>query len=877
MSKIVNDHPITQKQSKRSWFFIIILALLFLLTISRLFLSSAIIYGTNTWLKKQGITSDIEEININILNGHVSLINVVAKKDTKELFHINLLEFYWQWSPLSNKTIAISQIKLDKFNTNIELYTDTLIIGGLQLPLNKDPEIKTRDNTEKDWTLSLNKLEISNINLCYSQQAAPVNKKTNNHKLHDYCLEVGKFSWQGPFRYSTDDQRTKGENRIYAKGDLSLKDFSVIDNKQNKELLSTKLSTFSDIHIDGLNSINIPKLAIKNLSALQRSNDANNKDTVSFNSLSIDGLKLVNLNSLSAKNITFDKPKLYLVKNNVNNWEYQTWLPTPKSNNKTSTTGAAFNISINDFIVKNSYFCYLERQSSLDYCFTLENLKWLGSTQITTASQSEPLTINASGNLSLTQASINNQTNKRSLINASALNLSNLTVRSANDFSITDLSIEKFDVLQRSVQLDDTTASFEKLLINSLDYSNNNISLDKINVDGLSTTVSKNKEGGWEHAQWLHNDPKPNADSENSSTEKQANKLLGFSLNHLTILSNNKITYRDEGTLPPTNISLQNLNFTIDNLDSSNVNSASPFKLLAKTIEHSSIELEGEITPFADKISFNAKGEVKGYDLRSVSALTKKSVGHVIKSGQMDAHLKLKAIDGKLDSNIELSLFQFEIKPVTKADANKLDKLFGIPLNQTLTLLRDRNDNIHLNIPVTGNFNNPNFNPMDAIIKATSTAATVTLITFYTPYGLIYAGSNALFDIATALNFEPVFFDAGTSELILPVLDEDGEDQLLNLTKLMKDKPKVHLTLCGKTNLSDFLALYPKTKNNTGTEKLKLSTTQRDALHQLATERQANIKNYLTKQAGLAHGRLILCEPEHKMDKDAIAGVEINI
>ena len=877
MSKTVNNDPANKNQSKRPWFLITILILISLLILSRLFLSSAIIYGTNTWLKKQGITSNIEDININILNGHVSLINVAAKKGAKELFHINLLELYWKWSPISNKTLAISQIKLDKFNANVEHYTDALIISGLELPLNKDSKIVESDNAEKDWALSLNKLEISDINLCYSQQAAPVNEKADNNKLYDYCLEVEQLSWQGPFQYSADKQIAESKKPISAKGDLSLKGFSLIDNKQNKELLSTQLSTLSDIRIDGIDDISIPQLAIKHLSALQRNNNTENKDTVGFDSLSIDNLKLIKLNALSAKKITFDKPRLYLVKNNADSWEYQAWLPTSKSNNKTSSTDTAFTISLDDLVIKNSNLCYLEQHTSLDYCFTLENLKWFGSTQITTASQSEPLIINADGSLSLIQASIDNKTNKRNLINSSALKVSNLVVRNINDFSVTDLSVEKFNALQRSDKPDDTTASFDELLINSLNYSNNNIAVDKINIDGLSTTVSKNKTSGWEHDKWLPNNNKQTTSADNPSDHKQNNALLELSLNHLAISSKNKITYVDESTLPVTNIGLQSLNFTVNKLDSSNATTASPFSLFAKTIEHSTIELKGKIKPFAGKLSLNANGELKGYDLRTVSALTKKSIGHVIKSGQVDADLKLKVTNDILDSNLSLSLFQFEMKPVAKADADKLDKLFGMPLNQTLTLLRDRNDNIHLDIPVTGNINNPNFDPMDAIIKATSKAATVTLITFYTPYGLVYAGSNALFNIATALNFEPVFFDAGTSELTLPVLDEDGEDQLLNLIKLMKDKPKVHLTLCGKTNLSDFYALYPKTKNNTADKTIKLSAAQRDDLHQLATKRQTNIKNYLIKQGDLAHDRLILCEPEHKMDTDAIAGVEINI
>jgi hypothetical protein len=841
-------------------------------------LAPAIIYGANTWLKKQGIDSEIEDINIDIFNGQISLINITAEKEAKKIFNADLLELYWQWSPLSDKTIAISKIKLEKLETNIEHYDDALIINGVRLPLNSNTDEDKGNDPETVWTVSLDEIEITDTRLCYFQQAISVTEKTNNSKQQDkqynYCLGVGRLSWQGPLQYLSDTESADNKNRINAKGKFLLKDFNIIDNNKNKQLFAAQSISLPKININDINDISIPKLAIKNLSALQRkhgSTDKNvDKNTVHFDALTIDNLNFITLNNFSIQNIIFNKPSLYLLKNNADTWEHQAWLPaSATSNNAPSKTDSTFNFSINDLTVTDSNFCYLEQAQSLNYCFTAENVQWLGSTQIKSTSQSKPLAVTANASLSLTQARINNQTDNRNLARASALKISNITVKNINDFSLSDFSAENFGALQRSDKTDDTSASFDKLRINSIDYSIDSIAIDQINIDGLGATISKNKSGGWEHDKWLPN-KKQVASTSNVDTQKQNNTSLAFSLNQLTISSKNKITYVDESTLPVTNIGLQNLNFTIDELNTSNITSASPFSLFAKTIEHSTIELKGKIKPFADKLSLNAKGELKGYDLRSVSALTKKSVGHVIKSGQVDADLELKITDDILDSNISLSLFQFEIKPVAKADADKLDKLFGMPLNQTLTLLRDRNDNIHLKIPITGNINKPNFDPMDAIIKATSKAATVTLITFYTPYGLVYAGSNALFNIATALDFEPVFFDAGTSELILPVLNEDGEDQLLNLIKLMDDKSKVHLTLCGKTNQSDLIALFPKAIN-------KPSKAQRDALYQLASKRQINVKNYLIEQGGLAHDRLILCAPEHVADEDAIAGVEINI
>ncbi len=292
------------------------------------------------------------------------------------------------------------------------------------------------------------------------------------------------------------------------------------------------------------------------------------------------------------------------------------------------------------------------------------------------------------------------------------------------------------------------------------------------------------------------------------------------------------------------------------------------------------MDIEGTIKPFAEKISFDANGKLKGLDLRAASPATKKAIGHTIQSGQMDADLTLLAVDGELDSNIALSLYHFNIKAASKKDAEKLDEKFGMPLNQTLVLLRDRDDSIHLDIPITGDVNNPNFQPMDAIIKATTKAATVTLITFYTPYGLIYAGGSVAFNLATALNFDPINFAPGSAEIL-----NDGKEQLDGLTKLLVEKPQVHLTLCGVTNQQDVYALFPTHKQKQETKaddeknntEIKLNDEQSSKLTQLAKDRQINAKNYLVDESGIEHDRLILCAPEHNTDEDAIAGVEIVI
>ena len=126
--------------------------IIILLTVIRIALSPGIIYGANSWLKSQGINSTIEDINIDIFDGTVSLINAEGLQDDIPLFEVGLVEIHWQWQPLSDKTIEVTSVVLDKFTINIKHYSDSIIIGGVEVPLIEtaaeitEPEI---ENTEK--------------------------------------------------------------------------------------------------------------------------------------------------------------------------------------------------------------------------------------------------------------------------------------------------------------------------------------------------------------------------------------------------------------------------------------------------------------------------------------------------------------------------------------------------------------------------------------------------------------------------------------------------------------------------------------------------------------------------------------------------------
>lgn len=882
---------------RRPWSgrFIAVLFILSMLLIgARIALSPGIIYGTTAWLKKQGIDASIEAVDINIFDGTVTLKNAVGNKSRKPLFKIGLVDLHWQWQPLSNRTIKITSVALDSLDINIKQYSDAIIIGGINISLGKTTN-KAPDSTEKNlsnaginaWAASLGEINFTNLNICYQQNTATLALATDKSIFIDYCVALKKMSWAGTISYATDTELLKtGDVPLTSTGDFTLDGLSIIDNRLNKKLLSSKANTLNNVSVRGLNDIHIEQLIMSELSLLQR-DDKKHIDALRFQQLTVNDIKFSRLNSLSINDVSVSGPGVYLVKLNSSDWEYQQWIPQSPDNNQTIKEAskekpveesAAFKFTLNNLNISNSDLCYLDNSSSLYYCLTIAALDWKGSLRYNSdASKVDTLNLQAEGNLTLLQPNIRNHSINRDLLDFKKLALTKLKV-SGNSISIDKIKLNELTALQRSKQNNDYTLSFDNLAIDNIKYDSNKLTINTITLKGLSSAISKNKDGHWEYDKWLANNNTKTAE-DNNDTKKQ--KPAVVSLNELNITTDKKIIFTDNSSQPAMKIGLSELAFDVKKIATDKPDTNSSFKFFAKTTRHGTIDIEGTAKPFAKKISFDATGKLKGFDLRAATPATKKSIGHIIQSGQLDADLKLLAVDGVLDSNIALTLYQFNIKAINKESAKKLDAKFGMPLNQTLVLLRDKDDSIHLDIPITGDVTNPNFNPMDAIIKATSKAATVTLITFYTPYGLIYAGGNLAFNLATALNFDPIEFTPGSTKI-----SDNAKQQLDGLTKLLSEKPQVHLALCGVTNKQDTFALFPAlkekfankiTKGEDNTTEIKLTDEQLLQLNQLARDRQINSKNYLVKQRGIEHDRLILCAPEHKNNDDAIAGVKIEI
>lgn len=519
--------------------------------------------------------------------------------------------------------------------------------------------------------------------------------------------------------------------------------------------------------------------------------------------------------------------------------------------------------------------------AKLDYCARLEQLRWDGEIGFkppkdTDASQSLPLYIQ--GSLTMNGIDLHNNQLDLALLKLATVDIDNIDIKTPDNITINDINLSSLVLMQRkdSASIDNAQLfSFDKLAIHDIKLSQlNTLRLKTIALEGTRSYLTIAKDGTLEINQWLPEQKKAAAQSKNE-TAKNSGKPFVYAFDVFTHKTKHHHLLIDNSQKEPFSADIHDIDLTFTPLDSNHPDNISHLSLALTINKYGLFKMDADINPLSKNPDMAGKANLDGFDLKMFAPLSKQYIGHNIKSGQLDTDITLKINKGIIDSKISIALNKFELKMLDKKEARKINSEFGFPLNSSLSLLRDRDNKIRLEIPISGDIDKPQFDPRDAIIKATSKAISTAVLSYYTPFGLVFA-AETLFDLATALKFDPILFDAGSQEL-----SNIHTQQLDKLTELLIQRPGIHLTLCPFSANADTEKLFPKLKTQSGAESTQikeedvLSESKLTTLISLAGSRSDAVKNYLVADKKIKADRLIECTPEYK--RDGISGVEISI
>jgi hypothetical protein len=190
----------------------------------------------------------------------------------------------------------------------------------------------------------------------------------------------------------------------------------------------------------------------------------------------------------------------------------------------------------------------------------------------------------------------------------------------------------------------------------------------------------------------------------------------------------------------------------------------------------------GKINPFSPTLKNDIKISLKGMDLTGVSAYSGKFAGYRIAQGKLNLELdyEITGTDLKSKNVITLDRFRFGEK-VDSPDATHLPVKLGV------AILKDRNGQIVLDVPVEGNLKDPKLRVSKVVWRAVKN---ILIKVATSPFSLLGAAFGGASEELGYQDFQP-----GSAEL-----SKAGMEKLDALAKSLVEKPALGLEISGSVD-----------------------------------------------------------------------------
>ena len=337
-------------------------------------------------------------------------------------------------------------------------------------------------------------------------------------------------------------------------------------------------------------------------------------------------------------------------------------------------------------------------------------------------------------------------------------------------------------------------------------------------------------------------------------------------------IEHGRIRFSDQSVTPAFEQTLAIDSLRLGALDSEQPERAASLDIKGTIGEHSTLSTQGKLAAFSQPLALELKTEISALELPPMSSYTRDVLGYVLTSGQINTTLDLTIKQGRFEGSQSIKLSQLTVEAALDEEGNPIQIDAPVPLDTGLAMLRDGDDNISMDIPISGDMENPEFDVSSVIRQAIGKAiasASMTYLKFaLQPYGAILAATNLIQDAqkqAESAALQAIEFDAGSL-----ALGPQAQDYIPKLAKLLGARPQLTLKLCGMASEAE----RQIESENKGKEPEALTDA---ALLELARGRALAVKTEMIERHGVSAERLFVCHPAIGPERDATPRVELKL
>ena len=257
-----------------------------------------------------------------------------------------------------------------------------------------------------------------------------------------------------------------------------------------------------------------------------------------------------------------------------------------------------------------------------------------------------------------------------------------------------------------------------------------------------------------------------------------------------TRINQGELIFTDQRLSPVFHLELTDLEGEIGKLSSKD-QQPSRINLKGRLNGQSPVSVKGSIAPLAQNLFADITISGQGIGMTSFTPYSGKFIGQTIGKGKLYLDISYKIENGQLQAENRIFLDQFDFgTPVESPEA------LNLPVKLAVALLRNRQGEIHLNIPVHGNLNDPQFSISGVVIKIFVNLIMKAVTSPFALLGSLAGGGSQ--------NLNQVIFDPGMAELTARACGD-----LDKLAKILYERPGLKLEISGHADpASDRSALH---------------------------------------------------------------------
>ena len=315
---------------------------------------------------------------------------------------------------------------------------------------------------------------------------------------------------------------------------------------------------------------------------------------------------------------------------------------------------------------------------------------------------------------------------------------------------------------------------WQSLHLDDVHYQGDSLDIGKINLQQPYVRFIINRDMSTNFSNLLVAQSKPGG-TPAAEGEPMAIRIGGVNI------ADGSANFADFSLRPNFATGIEQLSGAIGTLDNQSPKAAS-VNVTGKVDRYAPVSIKGSLTPFDPLNSLDIATSFKNVELTTLTPYSGKFAGYRIHKGRLNLDLHYQIDQGKLKADNRVLLEDLQLGE--RVDS---DDAVDLPIRLAIALLKDTSGNIDIELPVSGDLNNPEFSVMPIVWQ---TLRNLVLRATQAPFKFIASLAGAGDTDLSQLSFE-----AGNAELT----PEAGRT-LETLAPALKERPDLRLEIAGTSS-----------------------------------------------------------------------------